>query len=99
MNAFILMNIVSLALVEWTIKIVQSYFFAGLIFAVPFLLLGVQRMDSDATGWKIGFRLMILPGVCAFWPLFAVRWVRGKRTPTERNAHRQAATPVEPHRI
>ena len=93
------MNIVSLELVELIIKIVRSYLFAGLIFAVPFLLFGVQRMDSDARGWKIGFRLIILPGICAFWPLFAVRWVQGKRTPTERNAHRQAAAHAEPRRV
>ena len=42
----------------------------GLMFAVPFVWLGVQRLDSEARGSGIGFRLLILPGVAAFWPMF-----------------------------
>src|SRR5437667_4841053 len=42
----------------------------GLVFAVPFVWLGVQRLDSEAHGSGVGFRLLILPGVAAFWPMF-----------------------------
>ena len=83
---------IGVAVVEWLIKVVQAYFYAGLVFCVPFQLFGIQRVDPEAKGWKnIGFRLIIIPGLCAFWPMFALRWVRGKRTPVERNAHRIAA--------
>ncbi len=34
----------------------------GLVFALPFVWLGVQRLDSEAQGSGIGFRLLILPG-------------------------------------
>ncbi|NER78695.1 MAG: hypothetical protein F6K42_03780 [Leptolyngbya sp. SIO1D8] len=86
------MNGVGIAVVEWLIKAVRGYLFAGLVFSIPFLLFGIQRLDPDARGWwRIGFRIIIIPGLCVFWPLFAVRWVRGKRTPVERNAHRLAA--------
>ncbi|MEM9447344.1 MAG: hypothetical protein AAGA75_02275 [Cyanobacteria bacterium P01_E01_bin.6] len=85
------MDGIGVAIVEWMIKAVRAYLFAGLVFSIPFILFGIQRVDPDAKGWRIGFRLVILPGLCVFWPLFAVRLFRGKRRPTERNAHRMAA--------
>ncbi len=61
----------------------------GLVFAVPFVWLGVQRLDSEAQGSGVGFRLLILPGVAAFWPMFVYRWRRGiVEAPLEKNPHR-----------
>jgi hypothetical protein len=66
----------------------------GLVFAVPFVWLGVQRLDSEAQGSGIGFRLVILPGVAAFWPLFLYRWRRGVvEPPVETNPHRLSSKP------
>ena len=60
----------------------------GLVFAVPFVWLGVQRLDSEAQGSGIGFRLLILPGVAAFWPMFLYRWTRRiGEPPAENNPH------------
>lgn len=87
------MDGIGVVVVEGLIKAVRAYLFAGLIFSILFALFGVQRVDPDAGGWNIGFRLIIIPGMCVFWPLFAVRWVRGKRRPTEQTAHRIAAQP------
>lgn len=87
------MDSAGVAVVTWLLKAVRAYLFAGLLFSVIFSLFGVQRVDPDAQGLNIGFRLIIIPGMCVFWPLFAVRWVRGKRTPTERTAHRATAVP------
>lgn len=85
MNAFVI------SLVEWLIKLVQVYFIAGFIFAVLFSLFGVQRTDPAARGLAPLFRLIISPGVSIFWPMFALRLVRGQQHPTEQTAHRQAA--------
>jgi hypothetical protein len=61
----------------------------GSAFAVPFVWFGVQRIDSEAQGAGVGFRLLILPGVAAFWPMFLYRWRRGVvEPPTEKNPHR-----------
>ena len=66
-----------------------AYTGVGLAFAVPFVWFGVQRLDSEAQGSVIGFRLLILPGVAAFWPIFLNRWRRGiVEPPVEKNPHR-----------
>ena len=66
----------------------------GLAFAVPFVWLGVQRLDAEAQGSGIGFRLLILPGVAAFWPIFLYRWRRGlAEPPVETNPHRLSSKP------
>lgn len=85
------MNDFAIALVEWLLKAIHAYLIGGLIFSVPFVIFGIHRVDHNVQGWSIFFRIIILPGMLIFWPLFAVRLVRGKQTPTERNAHRTAA--------
>ncbi len=66
----------------------------GLVFALPFVWLGVQRLDSEAQGSGIGFRLLILPGVAAFWPMFLYRLRRGIAEPrVEKNPHRLSSKP------
>ena len=159
------MNETAIAIAEWLIKLVRLYLAAGVIFAVIFLLFGVQRVDDGArwgvtefwralthpgeimhfpgkllqgglriaaaiwlvwtclsypfeavmknphslkiltllqgillilaglwvVGRSLSFRVLLIPGLAMFWPLFAVRWVRGKHRPEEQNAHRRLA--------
>jgi hypothetical protein len=71
-----------------------AYATLGLLFAVPFVWFGAQLLDSEAQGSGIGFRLLILPGVAAFWPLFLSRWRRGiVEPPVEKNPHRVRSQP------
>jgi CBS domain-containing protein len=49
----------------------------GLTFALVFVWSGVERLDSEAKAAGIGFRLLILPDVAAFWTLLLQRWLRG----------------------
>jgi len=79
-------NAVSVA--ELIILIVKGYLMCGLIFAIPFLLFGIQRVDPSAQNSTGPFKLMVLPGVTVFWPLLLTRLLRGKEKPTECNAHR-----------
>jgi hypothetical protein len=72
-----------------------AYGLAGLLFAVPFVALGVQRIDAHARGARVGFRLLILPGCVALWPLLLRRWWRGLPPPVEDNAHRRTTRPEE----
>lgn len=72
------------------VYVLETYAGLGLIFAVMFVWIGVQRLDSEAQGSGVGFRLLILPGVAAFWPMFLQRWTRGiAEPPVERNPHRR----------
>jgi len=63
----------------------------GVIFALPFVIRGVDRVDPDARGSGWGFRLIIVPGVTLLWPLLVWRLLRRAGPPEERNAHRDAA--------
>jgi len=72
-----------------------SYLLCGAVFAVPFLLTGVKRIDPHAAAGTWGFRVLILPGTAIFWPLLLWRWWSGSfKPPEERNAHRCAAGAV-----
>jgi hypothetical protein len=51
-----------------------AYVAAGIAFAAAFLTWGVSRVDPVARHGTLGFRLIILPGVIALWPLLLVRW-------------------------
>ena len=73
---------------------VAIYLGAGVVFAVAFVTRGAQRIDSQAEGGSWGFRLAILPGCVALWPLLGRRWRHGTAPPEERNSHRLLAKKV-----
>ena len=69
-----------------------AYLACGFAFAIPFALVGVKKMAPHALHGSWGFRLLIIPGSVAFWPLLLKRWASGVREPPEEgNAHRRAA--------
>jgi hypothetical protein len=71
------------------------YLACGLAFALPFIFFGVQKVDPHATQGTWGFRLFIIPGVMAFWPLLLSRWLTDRHgPPEEKNLHRCAARPI-----
>ena len=73
----------------WFVYAFYLYFGLGLLFAAAFVTTGVKRLDPNAKGSSVVFRLLILPGSAAFWPLLLRRWIRGYRdVPEERNPHR-----------
>jgi hypothetical protein len=70
------------------------YAAAGIVFAVPFTVRGVGRIDPAASAAPWSFRLLIVPGTVVFWPLLLLRWAAGSvAPPVELNAHRRAARP------
>jgi len=72
-----------------------AYAGVGLVFAAAFVTVGAGRIDPSARRAPVGFRLLILPGTVALWPLLALHWMRGLPLPVERTAHRDAVRPGE----
>jgi hypothetical protein len=54
------------------------YLAIGLIFAIFFVLKGVDKIDEGAQGGSWGFRIMIIPGTMVFWPLLLKKWLHIK---------------------
>ena len=63
--------------VEAILQGLGLYTAAGAVFALAFLVLGLSRIDNGAKGAGLMFRLLILPGLIALWPLMLIRWVAG----------------------
>jgi hypothetical protein len=68
-----------MAAVLWMVLLSIAYAAAGLLFGILFVFRGVQVIDPAASGSGVGFRLLILPGCAALWPLLFVRWLRTSR--------------------
>ena len=78
----------AIVVAQWIIVIVKGYLVVGLMFAIPFIIFGIHRVDPSSKGSSIPFRLTVLPGITLFWPLLFTRLLRGQEMPTECNAHR-----------
>ena len=59
-------------LVKEFVFVFEAYAVAGFVFAAVFVSSGVQTLDSEARGSGVAFRLLIAPGVAAFWPMLLV---------------------------
>ena len=55
-----------------------AYAVVGGLVAVPFVLIGVDRLDPAARG-AIAFRPLLLPGAVMLWPIVLVRWITLER--------------------
>lgn len=56
-----------------------AYGAAGIVFACAFVMRGAGMLDPAAAKSGPGFRVMILPGSAALWPVLLLRWMRAKR--------------------
>ena len=65
---------------EFFVAALAMYGLAGAVFAFAFVLFGIHRVDSVAEHAPIGFRLIVMPGVAALWPLLLRRWLRVRRS-------------------
>lgn len=64
---------------EFFVGALAAYGLAGVLFALVFVMVGIQRVDPVATHAPVGFRLIIIPGAVAMWPLLLIRWMRARR--------------------
>ena len=66
-------------LAELFVDSLAAYGLAGMVFAAAFVSRGIHRIDPVAEHAPLGFRLIVVPGVAALWPLLLVRWIRAVR--------------------
>jgi hypothetical protein len=71
----------STTLAEWLVRLAGLYVGAGALFAVPFAVRWAGRLDPVAQRGTWGFRLLLLPGAAALWPLLAWRLLEGASRP------------------
>lgn len=68
-----------MSIIETMSRLLLLYGACGLAFGLVFVAWGVGRVDAAARGAPLAFRLVILPGVVALWPVLARRWARALR--------------------
>jgi hypothetical protein len=64
------------AIILWTCAV---YLLLGVAVAIPFIWRGVEKVDAAAVGASWGFRLMILSGCIALWPLVVRLWLHAEK--------------------
>lgn len=64
---------------ELVLLAAAGYLAVGALFGLAFVGRGVTRLDPAAHGTSAAFRLLILPGSVALWPLLAAKWARHGR--------------------
>ena len=65
-------------MVNILVSLFIAYLLIGFLFAIAFAVKGVQKIDPVAaeSNWK--FRLLIIPGSMAFWPMLLKKWLKEK---------------------
>jgi len=61
---------------ELFVAALTVYGLAGIAFAGGFVIFGIHRVDPVAEHSTIGFRLIVIPGVAALWPLLLTQWLQ-----------------------
>ena len=56
--------------------ILALYVAVGLLIAVPFVVVGVTRVQPAPV--TVGARILILPGAAALWPFVLSRWLKSR---------------------
>ena len=59
--------------------VLAVYLAAGFLFAIPFVIKGVNKVDEGAHGGSIGFRIIIIPGTMVFWPWLLIKWMNAAK--------------------
>ena len=57
---------------------VTVYALIGAVFAIAFVMRGIDSVDEAARNSGIGFRLIVMPGAAALWPLLLRKWPGAK---------------------
>jgi len=65
---------------EIFLVLISAYLLAGFLFALAFMIKGVDKIDEGAIGSSVGFRIIIFPGTMVLWPLLLKKWLKSSKT-------------------
>lgn len=57
------------------LRIAAGYLAIGAVFASVFIALGLRRVDPLAAAGALRFKVLIVPGIVALWPVLLVLWI------------------------
>jgi len=63
-------------MVQILLIVAAIYLVLGVLFVIPFLMKGLNKIDEGAHGSTIGFKIIIIPGVIVFWPVLLSKWMK-----------------------
>ncbi len=66
------------------VALLVGYAWIGLVFTAWFLVAGIRRLDEVAASGTIGFRILLVPGSIALWPILLSKSIRNARTQREK---------------
>ncbi len=64
---------------EVAVQIFLGYVMAGLVFSIAFASKGVNVIDPASHRGSIWFRLLLVPGSVALWPVLLVKWIKASK--------------------
>ena len=79
-------------MIEIILIIVAVYLLLGVLFVIPFLMKGLNKVDEGANGSMIGFKIIIIPGVIVFWPVLLSKWMKSNLNHRDRKAQGNTET-------
>jgi hypothetical protein len=69
----------AMGIAEVIVAMAAAYAGMGFVFALGFAGWGAAAIDNAVHGAPLSFRLLIIPGAVALWPLLAVRWLQRRK--------------------
>lgn len=66
-------------MISFLLITVALYLLLGFVFAILFVISGIDKIDEGAHGAGLGFRVIIVPGCTVFWPLLLKKWIHAAK--------------------
>ena len=64
---------------NYVFAVIGIYFLVGFLFYLVFVFKWAAEMDENFQGSGFGFKLLILPGTLALWPVLFAKWKKAKK--------------------
>ena len=52
------------------------YLIIGILFSTVILIKGLSSLDPNTKSSGVGFKIIIIPGLIAFWPILWRKWMK-----------------------